>query len=137
MKIQGKIVTFSKSWQCRCINMAETRKQIAFDLDTKALETYYPSEHWRRSYEIIKRHMLRNGFTWSQGSVYVSIKPMSSAETARILGSLVKKNPWLNLCMRDCREANIGKEHSKNYIFDKNATVSVREGRNVPRDSSD
>lgn len=84
MKIQGKIVTFSKSWQCRCINMAETRKQIAFDLDTKALETYYPSEHWR-----------------------------------------------------DCREANIGKEHSKNYIFDKNATVSVREGRNVPRDNSD
>lgn len=28
--------------------------------------------------------------------------------------------------MRDCREANIGKEHSKNYIFDKNADIPVR-----------
>ena len=68
--------------------------------------------------------MLKNGFKWLQGSVYVSSKPMSSAETTRILGNLVKKNPWLNLCMRDCREANIGKEHSKNYIFDKNACES-------------
>ncbi len=47
-----------------------------------------------------------------QGSVCVSAKLMSSAETARILGNLVKKNPWLNLCMRDCRESNIGKEYS-------------------------
>lgn len=106
--------------------MAETRKQISFDLDTKALEIYYPNEHWRGSYEIIKRHMLINGFRWLQGSVYVSVKPMSSAETTRILGKLVKNNPWLNLCMRDCREANIGKEHSKNYIFDKGANVFPR-----------
>ena len=40
--------------------MAETRKQIAFDLDTKALETYYPSESWNNAYEVIKRHMLKN-----------------------------------------------------------------------------
>lgn len=106
--------------------MAETRKQIAIDLDTKALEIYYPSEHWRSAYDIIKRHMQKNSFRWLQGSVYVSDKPLSSAKTARILGNLVKNNPWLNLCMRDCREANIGKEHSKNYIYDKNAEVEPR-----------
>lgn len=106
--------------------MAETRKQIAFDLDTKALEIYYPSGHWRSGYEVIKRHMLKNGFEWLQGSVYVSRKPMSSAETTRILGNLVKRNPWLNLCMRDCREANIGREHSKNYIFDQNADMAAK-----------
>lgn len=121
-----KIVTFSRFWQCRYTNMAETRKQIAFDLDTKALELYYPNEHWRGSYEIIRKHMLRNGFKWLQGSVYVSEKPLSSAETTRILGNLVKKNPWLNLCMRDCREANIGKEHSKNYIFVQNVNIPAR-----------
>lgn len=121
-----KTVIFSEFWQCRYTNMTKMRKQIAFDLDTKALEIYYPSAHWRSSYEIIKKHMLRNGFNWLQGSVYVSVKPMSSAETARILGSLVKKNPWLNICMRDCREANIGKEHSKNYIFDKNADIPAK-----------
>ncbi len=126
MMTPAKTATFSRFWQCRCIDMAEMRKQIAFDLDTKALENYYPNEHWRGGYEVIKKHMLRNGFEWLQGSVYVSTKPMSSAETTRILGNLVKKNPWLNLCMRDCREANIGKEHSKNYIFDKNANIPAR-----------
>jgi len=70
--------------------------------------------------------MLKNGFSWLQGSVYISKKPVTSAEVTNILDELVVKNPWLNLCMRDCREANIGKEHSKNYIFDKSANVSTR-----------
>lgn len=108
--------------------MAGTRKQIAFDLDTKALESYYPGESWNNAYEIIKRHMLKNGFSWLQGSVYVSTKTMTSMEVTNILDELVVKNPWLNLCMRDCREANISKEHSKNYIFDKNADIPVKEG---------
>ena len=58
-----KTVTFSRFWHHQCIDMAETRKQIAFDLDTKALETYYPSESWNNAYEVIKRHMLKNGFS--------------------------------------------------------------------------
>jgi hypothetical protein len=29
--------------------------------------------------------------------------------------------------MRDCREANIGKEHDKNRVFDKNIKVPTRE----------
>lgn len=37
--------------------MAGIRKQIAFDLDTKALEKYYPSDSWQNAYDIIKRHM--------------------------------------------------------------------------------
>lgn len=106
--------------------MTETRKQIAFDLDTKALEIYYPNESWNNAYEIIKRHMLKNNFSWVQGSVYVSKKSMTSTEVTNILDELVVKNPWLNLCMRDCRESNIGKEHSKNYIFDKSADVPAR-----------
>ncbi len=32
-------------------------KKITFDLDTKALQTYYPKENWRNAYEDIKRHM--------------------------------------------------------------------------------
>lgn len=106
--------------------MAGTRKQIAFDLDTKALREYYPSENWRNSYEIIKRHMTRSGFIWLQGSVYVSENTMSTGKVTRILRKLVKANPWLNLCMRDCRETNIGKEHSKNHVFDKTAEMKPR-----------
>ncbi len=106
--------------------MAGTRKQISFDLDTKALEIYYPSDSWNNAYDIIKRHMEKNGFSWIQGSVYVSDRTMSTGKVTQILRGLIKKNPWLNLCMRDCRETNIGKEHSKNHIFDKNADVPAR-----------
>ena len=31
-----------------------TRKRISFDLDTKALQTYYPKANWRNAYEDIK-----------------------------------------------------------------------------------
>ena len=107
--------------------MDNSRKQIAFDLDTKALEKYYPTKSWNNAYEVIKKHMTNNGFEWLQGSVYVSKEPMEPTTVTLILTLLVKQNPWLNLCMRDCRETNIGKEHSKNHIFDKDADVPVRE----------
>ena len=41
--------------------MEKHRKQIAFDLDTKMLEKYYPTENWRNAYEDIKKHMKANG----------------------------------------------------------------------------
>lgn len=81
--------------------MESSRKQIAFDLDTKALEKYYPSKSWNNAYEVIKNHMLKNDFKWLQGSVYISEKPMEPAAVTLILTLLVKQNPWLNLCMRD------------------------------------
>ncbi len=103
--------------------MANSRKQITFDLDTKALEKYYPSKSWHNAYEVIKKHMIKNGFEWLQESVYITKKPVSQTRVSIVLKDLVKKNPWLNLCMRDCRETNIGREHSKNHLFDKNADV--------------
>lgn len=106
--------------------MANTRKQISFDLDTNALKIYYPSESWNNAYEVIRNHMTVNGFRWLQGSVYVSDKPMKPYRVTRVLDELVRKNPWLNVCMRDCRETNIGKEHDINNIFDKNAKVPTR-----------
>lgn len=107
--------------------MPNTRKQIAFDLDTHALKIYYPSESWNNAYEVIRRHMTANGFIWLQGSVYNSAEPLPSYRVAQILGELIEKNPWLNLCMRDCRETNIGKEHNKSHIFDKTAQIPTRE----------
>lgn len=113
--------------------MAAGRKQVAFDLDTDALKTYYPSESWNNAYDVIRRHMTNNGFNWLQGSVYVSQRPITSAEVTNILDELVAKNPWLNVCMRDCRETNIGREHDKNHIFDKDAKVLTREEANAQR----
>lgn len=42
------------------------------DMDTKALKEYYPAESWNNVCEVIKKHMLNNGFIWIQGSLYVS-----------------------------------------------------------------
>lgn len=104
--------------------MSAGRKQITFDLDTKALEKYYPGDSWNHAYEIIKRHMVKHDFVWLQGSVYVSKSPLESRRVTIILDELVVNYPWMNLCMRDCRETNIGKEHSKNHVFDQDATVA-------------
>jgi virulence-associated protein VapD len=106
--------------------MAKTRKQITFDLDTNALKIYYPTESWNNAYDVVRRHMEKNGFHWIQGSVYVSDKEMSSYRVTKVLSELIAKHSWLNPCMRDCRETNIGKEHSKNHIFDKTAKVPTR-----------
>ncbi len=103
--------------------MPTGRKQISFDLDTKALSRYYPGDSWNNAYEIIKKHMIKNDFVWLQGSVYVSRSPVTSRKITIILDELVEDNPWLNLCMRDCRETNIGKEHSKNHVFNKDANI--------------
>ena len=107
--------------------MTQSKKQVAFDLDTKVLKPYYPTDSWNAAYDVIRRHMEKNGFQWMQGSVYVSNNPMSSYRVTKVLTDLLKTNPWLNLCMRDCRETNIGRGHSKNYLFDKDADICPRE----------
>jgi hypothetical protein len=107
--------------------MGNSKKQISFDLDTKALQVYCPLKSWNNAYNLIKQHMEKNNFLWQQGSVYTSVKPMSSKAVTIIINKLIENNKWLNLCMRDCRETNIGKEHSKNYLFDKTAKIPTRE----------
>lgn len=104
-----------------------TRKQIAFDLDTKALEKYSPTKNWRNAYEIVKQHMSSHEFKWQQGSVYISVHPMIETKATIIISDLVTENPWLNVCMRDCTVANIDKEYSKNELFDRFMPIPVRE----------
>ena len=106
--------------------MRDTRKQIAFDLDTKALKKYYPSKSWHGAYDVIKRHMTANGFYWLQGSVYVSERPMRPFHVTRIVNDLVNKNMWLNACMRDCRETNVGTNYDINKLFDREVNLQPR-----------
>lgn len=107
--------------------MPESRKQIAFDLETSNLKIYYPKEKWQNAYYDIRIFMQNNGFEWQQGSVYISKKRMSIQNTSKLLGTLVDEYPWLNVCMRDCVVTNIGRSHSQNYLFDKNADIQPRE----------
>jgi virulence-associated protein VapD len=107
--------------------MATSRKQVAFDMNTAALKEYYPSKNWQHAYDVIKRHMTRNGFRWQQGSVYVTIKPMNPVKVSNILTALIDRHPWMNRCMRDCVQTNIGIEHSLNSLFEHDANIDKRE----------
>ncbi len=106
--------------------MAGFRKQIAFSLDSKALQKYYPGENWCNCYEIIKRYMMKSGFIWLQGSVNIFQNTMSAGKIIWILRKPVKANTWPGFSMRDCRETSIGKEHSKTHVFDKEAKIRPR-----------
>ncbi len=92
--------------------MSETRKQIAFDLDTNALKTYYPSESWNNAYEVIRNHMKANGFQWLQGSVYVSDKAMPSYQVAKVLDGLII------ICLIKTQKCQQGKKlrHGNNRV---------------------
>ncbi|MBW9213194.1 hypothetical protein [Bulleidia sp. zg-1006] len=78
-----------------------SRKQIAFDLDTELLDSYYPSKSWRNAYSDIKRYMEENGFEWNQGSVYISKKSITNREAIEIFQDLLNEYDWLNLANRE------------------------------------
>lgn len=107
--------------------MKETRKLVIFDLDTNLLKIYYPKKNWNYAYEDIKLHMKKNSFEWIQGSSYVSKEPMSSIRLGNIIKDLIKKNQWLHLCMRDCKETEVGRMYQKNDLFNKNIKLETRE----------
>jgi len=113
--------------------MANSRKQIAFDLDTVNLKRYYPKDHWQSAYADIKRFMLQNHFSWQQGSVYTSEKGMTLYETYAVIKAMIQTYPWTNVCMRDCVVTNIGRSHSQNYLFDRDAKIPPR-GKSMESD---
>ena len=99
--------------------MAGGRKEIAFDLDTKNLQKYYPNKNWRAAYGDIKKFFDKNGFDWRQGSLYVSRTSTTFSKVSKVLDRLSKDKPWLALCVRDCTVTNVGKIHDQTYIFSK------------------
>ncbi len=95
------------------------KRQISFDLDTKELREHYTNKSFNNAYGNIKRYMLKNGFEWVQGSVYVSEKAIPLSMVTYHLIMLRNKYDWLKYAMRDCNITNIGKTHNVNNIFGK------------------
>lgn len=118
--------------------MKASIKQICFDLDTKALQKYYPKPSWENAYMNIEKFMRKHDFTRIQGSVYVSHVPKTSYDITFILNELKKQYPWLNQCMRDCRETNIAKSYNRSMMFDKTVNIPTREElEGLERDGED
>lgn len=120
--------------------VANTKKgyrSVYFDLDTKALQKYYPNNSWRNAYQDIRNSMESYGFTHQQGSVYHSKKMITYYELIKAIKQLVKTYDWFPKCVRKCSYADISKSHdlseyiieaSKDSNFDLTRnTVSVKD----------
>jgi virulence-associated protein VapD len=76
----------------------ENRKFINFDLDTRALVEVFGEKNRSQSYREIKRFMLKNKFEHRQYSGYISLKPMSYADTYDLVKDLKRQCSWLTMC---------------------------------------
>lgn len=83
-------------------------KAINFDLDTKALQQYYPSTNWRKAYDDINKFLISNGFEHRQGSGYVSKLPIKNTTIIAQIQNLSKTFSWISKCINRLDVTNIG-----------------------------
>lgn len=111
----------------------ETRKALNFDLDTKALKTYYcktnnPLEVLG-AYREIKKFLEQSGFSHRQWSGYTSDEPMTSGEVSFVITELSKQKPWFPECVRKCDVTDIGEQHDLMNVIQKvvkNNTIEAK-----------
>ena len=90
--------------------MASSKREISFDLDTKALSKYY--DNISLAYSDLRNEFERVGFIHRQGSVYNSKKCLSDIEVTKALKDVCNKLPWISECAKSVDLTNIGKRHS-------------------------
>ena len=85
-----------------------SRKAIFFDLDTSQMKamSLYPG-----GYGLLKNTFKKNGFTYRQGSGYVSEKKLTESKMFTIIEEIVNEQPWLTRCVKAIDISDIGKKH--------------------------
>jgi len=106
--------------------MDGVRQGIHFDMDTIALEKYYPKAAWRAAYDDVKGFLGKNGFEHEQGSGYHSVKPMTQADAVIVLGKMLDAYPWLHKCVKICTVADVPATFDVTNLFDKNTAIPER-----------
>lgn len=84
---------------------------IAFDLDTIALERYYPTGNWRNGYDDIARELKQHGFERKQGSVYFGRRGMTSVNCVLAAQGLSRRFSWFAKVVKDMRMLRIEEEN--------------------------
>ncbi len=80
---------------------------ITFDLDTKALEQYYPVPNWRSAYNDIASTLSSYGFERQQGSVYFGNSTVTAVTCFTATNALTTTYAWFRLCVKDIRMLRI------------------------------
>lgn len=81
--------------------MTKHKWEINFDLDTKALQMYYPDKNWRKSYDDIYDFFIKNGFEHRQGSGYISKGQLYEIQVNKKIKELATSCPWLDKCVKE------------------------------------
>ena len=104
----------------------ESRKQITFDLQQKALKQYYPKpkrslnpQFYKKAYKDISAFMGANGFEHRQYSVYTSNERLDTYDIVELMEMLAEEMPWLGKCAKEVDVTDIGDmQHSiKDLLF--------------------
>lgn len=81
---------------------------VAFDLDTETLRERYPTPYPEHAYNDIKKRLVEDGFTWTQGSVYFGDpKRVDAVKCVIAVQRLAKELPWFQYAVRDIRMLRI------------------------------
>ncbi|STQ83964.1 VapD [Helicobacter fennelliae] len=78
-------------------------KSTAFDLDTKALQEYYPKNDWHNAYNDIGSFLAKYDFMRMQGSVYDSTTKFSDDELGDLIEKMGRQLTWLPHCVKSIR----------------------------------
>lgn len=99
------------------------RKGINFDLDTEALQEYYPKGDWHNAYADVRAYFEKNGFEHIQGSGYHSKEAMSEAKAMAmaVIYQMTKEFPWLNACVSVCTISDVPELYDISHVFEREA----------------
>ena len=80
---------------------------ISFDLDTKVLQTSYPSQSWQNAYADIAKFLRERGFGRQQGSVYFGDETIDVVRCQMSVQQLTLEFDWFAPSVRDIRMLRI------------------------------
>ena len=101
-----------------------TYKLLTFDIDTKVASTILGEKGYRTIYRMIEAHMKDNDFSHTEGSVYISGKPITYPQLSMILNRLKEKYPFIGKAIRHSSVASVNqKQYQSNPLVKYDGTA--------------
>lgn len=104
---------------------------IVFDLDTKALEQYYPNTSWQNAYRDIEQFLSEFGFQRQQGSVYFGDEQVDAVTCVTAVQELSETYNWFEKSVNDIRMLRIEEFNDLMPALKKNLRRNKRKFRQV------
>lgn len=80
---------------------------IAFDLDTKVLETTHHNPSWQNAYNDVRQALEKHGFSWQQGSVYFGDETVDAVTCVLAVQDVAQQFNWFAGAVKDIRMLRI------------------------------